>query len=59
MSVIDDLQAGDPSKNILGRVPSILPGAIEAAISWAEEQGIDWRNEVPKVADNVSQDLPE
>ncbi len=58
-TVINDPQAGEPSKDIMGRIPSILPGAIEAAISWAEENGIDLRNAVTRVADSVSQDLPE
>jgi uncharacterized protein (DUF433 family) len=58
-TVIVNLQVGESLQRIFDSYPSIPPGGVEAAILWAEKQGIEWRNEVPKVADNVSQDLPE
>lgn len=42
-SIIANLKAGYPLTRILEAYPTLPPGGVEAAIEWAEENGMDWR----------------
>ena len=43
-TVIINLRAGHSLERILDAYPSLPPGGIEAAILWAETNGIEWRH---------------
>jgi len=43
-TVIVNLRAGHTLEAILDAYPTIPPGGIEAAIMWAEANGIEWRH---------------
>ena len=43
-TVVLNLKAGHPVESIYASYPTLPRGAIEAAITWAEENGIDWRH---------------
>jgi uncharacterized protein (DUF433 family) len=43
-TIIINLKAGHPIESILEAYPTLPRGGIEAAIVWAETNGIDWRN---------------
>jgi uncharacterized protein (DUF433 family) len=42
-TVILNLKAGHSLERIFAAYPTLPPGGIEAAIHWAESNGIDWR----------------
>ncbi len=42
-TIILNLKAGHSFERILEAYPTLPPGGIEAAIVWAESNGIDWR----------------
>jgi uncharacterized protein (DUF433 family) len=42
-TILLNLKAGHSLKRIFEAYPTLPPGGIEAAISWAEARGIEWR----------------
>jgi uncharacterized protein (DUF433 family) len=42
-TIIMNLKAGHSFERIIDAYPTLPPGGLEAAIVWAESNGIDWR----------------
>lgn len=43
-SIIANLKAGDSAAEIHAAYPTLPEGAVDAAVRWADENGIAWRS---------------
>lgn len=43
-TIILNLKSGHPIERIFSAYPTLPTGGIEAAIRWAEANGLDWRH---------------